>query len=91
VVIDGPVYETNPIATEPQSAKPARDSQFSAVVFRSPSAAKAFAKYVDPATANLKGTAIICLGETTAQASSELGFTFATSAATLDKAIEGAF
>ena len=91
VVIDGPVYETNPIATEPQSAKPARDSQFSAVVFRSPSAAKAFAKYVDPATANLKGTAIICLGETTAQAASELGFTVATSAATLDKAIEGAF
>lgn len=91
LIVDGPVYETHTVANEPSSAKDARDGKFSAVVFRSPSAAKAFAKYVSPATANLESTAIICLGETTAKAAAILGFVVGTSEPTISSAIKEVF
>ncbi|MFM6967023.1 MAG: uroporphyrinogen-III synthase [Rhodoluna sp.] len=75
VLIDGPVYETNPVQNEPESVKDLLSGSFAGVIFRSPSAAKAVAKWVAPDILSSADTQVICLGETTATAARELGFT----------------
>jgi uroporphyrinogen-III synthase len=86
-LVDGVVYETNTIKVEPQSAKHAMAGEFSAIVVLSPSAARALATYVNPASSNLSNTDIVCMGETTAVALRDLGFKVARTATT----VKGAF
>ena len=45
-IISGVVYTTVTVATEPSTAAAARNGDFSAVIFRSPSAARAFLQFV---------------------------------------------
>lgn len=87
-LVDAAVYETKTIETEPKSAKRAMQGDFSAIVVLSPSAGRALAKYVDPKKLVQVGTDIICMGETTANALTELGFKVARVASTIKGAFE---
>lgn len=64
------MYTTSRIGVEPESAKLVRDREVSAVLFRSPSAVRAFAHFVAEPEIPL-----ICAGVTTAQALQEQGWT----------------
>lgn len=57
------VYTTSPIGKEPKSAQLVRDKEVSAILFRSPSATRAFTHFVPSPDVPL-----VCAGVTTAQA-----------------------
>jgi uroporphyrinogen-III synthase len=63
------VYETSTVAQEPMSVELIRRSELSAIVLRSPSAARALVHFV----AVPADIPVICAGSTTADAARELG------------------
>lgn len=85
-LVDGAVYDTNTVSQEPRTAAAANAGEFAAIVLRSPSAARALASFVNPSTANLRETAIVCLGESTAAAATDLGFRVTKIASNIERA-----
>jgi hydroxymethylbilane synthase len=73
----GVVYRTHAVADPPASVPLVAAGAVSAVVLRSPSAARALASFVRPAV----GVAVVCAGATTAQAAREQGLRVADVAA----------
>ena len=67
-LLQGVVYTTVTIETEPPSAQSARAAEFSAVIFRSPSAARAFLSFVPAPTMPL-----VAAGFTTAKVFEDAG------------------
>jgi uroporphyrinogen-III synthase len=67
-IISGVVYTTVTVPTEPTTAASARADQYSAVIFRSPSAARAFLNFVPNPT-----MALIAAGITTAKVLEDWG------------------
>lgn len=66
------VYETDSVATRPVTAEALTRGDFSAVLLRSPSAARAVVEFAGATT-----VPVICGGTTTAQVAAELGLTVA--------------
>lgn len=64
------VYETSTVTQEPMSVELIRSGGVSAIILRSPSAARALRAFV-PGEVSMP---LICAGSTTAQAAAELGF-----------------
>lgn len=87
-LIDPAVYETKTIETEPESARRALEGDFSAIIVLSPSAGRALAKYVPPTALTSVGTEIVCMGETTATALKQMGFSVVRVATTIRGAFE---
>jgi uroporphyrinogen-III synthase len=71
------VYETSTVAEEPMSVELIRRSELSAIVLRSPSAARALVHFV----AVPESIPVICAGSTTADAARDLGIAVAAVAA----------
>jgi uroporphyrinogen III methyltransferase/synthase len=63
------VYETSTVSREPMSVELIRRCEISAIVLRSPSAARALVHFVSPPIP----MPVICAGSTTADAARELG------------------
>ena len=66
------VYKTEPVSHQPDSAPLAVAGQFSALLLRSPSAARAFARYAGDSE-----VPVVCGGATTARVARELGLNVA--------------
>lgn len=73
-LITGVVYTTITKQSRPESADRAADGQYSAVIFRSPSAARAFLEFVPQPPADL---ALIAAGITTAKVIGDAGLSLA--------------